>query len=218
MSIIKNSLIVAGLATTLLGCASVEPVLYTGLSSSNQLERNSQGDTGHIRYSYSPPVNWRKYNRLIIDSVAIYQGPDQQFGDMAAEDKAALAAYMQSQFAEKMKTRFTLTSRPDINTLRLKLTITGVKTNTPVLSTLSRFEVAGGIYNGVQAVRGREGLLTGSVIYAVEIYDATNNRLLRAFVAKQYPSPMNIMASVGSLAASEVGIEKGADELAAQLQ
>jgi len=60
-------------------------------------------------------------------------------------------------------------------------------------------------------------LFTGSVIYAVEIYDAPTNRLLAAFVTKQYPGSLNVLATLGSLAAAKTGIEKGADALLAQL-
>lgn len=88
----------------------------------------------------------------------------------------------------------------------------------PIRGTLSRFDLAGGLYNGVQSIRGREGTLTGSVIYAVEISDAPTNHLLRAFVIRQYPNSMNIMASMGALAAAKAGIEKGAEALLAQLR
>jgi len=87
-----------------------------------------------------------------------------------------------------------------------------------VASTLTHFDLAGNLYNGVQAVRGREGLLAGSVSYAVEIYDAPTNRLLSAFVTKQYPGAMNIGASLGAFAAAKTGIEKGADALVADLK
>ncbi|MEH2469936.1 hypothetical protein V1281_000817 [Nitrobacteraceae bacterium AZCC 2161] len=60
--------------------------------------------------------------------------------------------------------------------------------------------------------------MTGSVIYAVEIFDAATSRLLSAFVSKQYPNPYNIKASVGPLAAAEVGIDKGADALMAHMR
>jgi len=182
--------------------------------SSSQLAPNPRDVSGHIPYRYSTPVDWRTYNRIIIDPVVIYQRTDRQFGDMSEDDKADLAAYMQARFAEKLLTRFTLAHDPAPNTLRLRLTLTGAATTTPVLGTLSRFDIAGGLYNGVQAIRGGEGTLTGSVIYAVEIYDTPTNRLLSAFITKQYPGSLNIPASM----AAKTGIEKGADALVAALK
>ena len=45
----------------------------------------------------------------------------------------------------KAKSRFVLAGKPGPNTLRVRLTLTGAKANTPVLGTLSRFDIAGGV-------------------------------------------------------------------------
>ncbi|MGJ7505625.1 MULTISPECIES: DUF3313 family protein [unclassified Variovorax] len=148
----------------------------------------------------------------------IYRGSDAQFDDVSEDDKMFLARYMQSQFTEKLNARFRGASARNVNAVRIKLTLTGAKTNTAVLSTVSRFDLMGGPYNAVQAVRGREGAMTGSVSFAVEIYDASTNELLGAYVAKQYPNAWNLKAGIGARSASVVGIEKGADQLVAYLQ
>jgi hypothetical protein len=205
------------LCAAVAACSSPEPVAYSEVGSSSYLASNRQDESGRVPYRYSTAVDWQTYNRIILDPVAIYRGRDQQFEDMSEADKSTLANYMQNQFAEKLRNRFTLATDPASNTLRVRLTLTGAATTTPVLGTFSRIDMTGGLYNGVQAVRGREGLFTGSVIYAVEIYDAPTNRLLAAFVTKQYPGSLNVLATLGSLAAAKTGIEKGADALLAQL-
>jgi hypothetical protein len=214
----RDRLAIIALCAALAACGSADPVAYSGIASSSQLAPNPKDDSGRVPYRYSTAVDWRSYDRIIIDPVVIYRGPDQQFDDMSEEDKAELARYMQAEFAEKLKTRFQLVSDPTPDTIRVRLTLTGASTNTPVLSTFTKVDLAGGLYNGVQAIRGGEGALSGAVIYAVEIYDAPTNRLLGAFVTKQYPGAMNILASMGSLAASKTGIDKGAEALVAQLR
>ncbi|BBU63012.1 lipoprotein [Methylosinus sp. C49] len=199
-------------------CSSVEPVVFSGVASAPYLEPDRRDGERHVRYRYAAArTDWRSYTRLIVDPVQIYRGPDNQFEDLAEADKAALAEFMQRQFAEKLGGRYALTTASGPGVLRLKLTLTGAAASTPVLSTLSRFDLAGGLYNGVQTVRGGEGLLTGSVTYAVEIEDASTRRLLAAHVAKQYPSPIDIPASIGALSAARAGVENGADALLAQL-
>lgn len=205
------------LCAALAGCASPSPVAYSGLASSAQLAPNPKDSTGRMPLRYWTPVNWRSYQSVILDPVVIYREPDNQFGDLPERDKATLAGYMQAKFTERLGTRFTLASSPASNTLRIRLTLTGAARNKPALSTVTRFDLAGGLYNGVQAVRGREGMFTGSVIYTVEIYDAGDDRLLGAFVTKQYPNAYNLKAGIGSLSAAEAGIRKGADVLMAQL-
>ena len=60
--------------------------------------------------------------------------------------------------------------------------------------------------------------LTGSISYVVEILDASTQELLGAYVAKQYPNAWNLGATFGRLDAARVGIDKGAEELLAQLR
>ena len=213
-----HRLAILALCVALSGCASVAPVPYSGIASSSYLAPNPSDASGHVPYRYSTAVDWRTYNKVIVEPVVIYRGPDQQFGDMSEEDKASLASYMQTRFTEKLGRHFTLVNQRGPNTIRVRLTLTGAVANTPVLGTLSRFDLAGAVYNGVQATRDGEGTMTGSVIYAVEIFDAATSRLLSAFVSKQYPNAYNIKASVGSLAAAEAGIDRGADAFMAQLR
>jgi hypothetical protein len=206
------------LGAALTGCASVTPIAYSEVASSSYLAPNPSDPSGRIPYRYSTSVDWRAYNKVMLEPVVIYRGADQQFGDMSEADKTALANYMRTRFTKELGNRFALASQRGPNTLRVRLTLTGAVVNTPVLGTLSRFDVAGLVYNGVQEVRDGEGSLTGSVIYAVEIFDAPTSRLLGAFVSKQYPNPLNIKASVEPLAAAEAGIDKGAEALLAQLR
>ena len=210
--------VTVGLCVALTGCSTPEPTAYTDLASSRYLTPNAQDDSGHVPYRYAAATNWQSYDKLIIDPVVIYRGQDQQFGDISEMDRAELAGYMHTAFADKLRHRFMLVNEPAPRTLRLRLTLTGAATNTAILAPLTRFDLSGGLYNGVQSVRGGEGLMTGSVLYAVEIYDAETTRLLAAYVTKQYPNAYNVGATMGSLAAAKTGIDKGADALATEVR
>ena len=205
--------VMLALHALLAGCAGPDPVADKGLASASYLAPNRQDDADRIPYAYSTPVNWRSYSRAMVEPVTLYRGADNQFGDLSEEDRAELAHEMQAKFAKKLAAQFEITDRPGPNTLRVKLTLTGAETNTPVISTFTHFDLAGSLYNGVQAIRGGEGMMSGSVNYAVEIYDTTTDRLLDAFVAKQYPGAYNVIATLGSLSAAETGLDKGADAL-----
>lgn len=204
---------------SLAACASTQPVPYAGIASAPQLRPSQHDDSGRIPFEYKTNTDWRRYSGFVLDPVAIYRGSDSQFEDVSEDDKVFLARYMQSQFNDKLNTRF-LRNSPgrSTNAVRIKLTLTGARMNTAVLSTFSRFDLMGGPYNAVQAFRGKEGAMTGSVSFAVEIYDASTNELLGAYVTKQYPNAWNLGAGIGARSASVVGIEKGADQLVAYLQ
>lgn len=150
----NRSIALRGLGTLLLGaavagCATVAPVPYSGMASSAYMAPDKSDASGRVPYRYSTPVDWRAYNRVILEPVVVYRGRDHQFGDMSDKDKATLAAYMQTRFAEGLRGRFALVRERGPETLRIRLTLTGAVANTPVLGTLSRFDVAGAVYNGV---------------------------------------------------------------------
>lgn len=206
------------LCVTLAACSTTQPTAYSGLASSQQLRANEHDATGRVPYEYKSDTDWGKYAAVTIDPVVIYRGADSQFDDISEQEKAHLAKSMKTRFTEKLQTRFRVVPGAGEDVLRIKLTLTGAKANTAVLSTLSRFDLLGGPYNAVQAVRGKEGVLTGSVSFAVEIYDAPTNKLLGAYVSKQYPNAWNLKAGMGAMSASEAGIENGADQLVAYLK
>lgn len=216
MTILTPQRIFLTLCIALVGCASTQPLPYSNLASTPQLRPNPDDTSGRTPYRVSGNTRWQGYSKAIVDPVVIYKGTDNQFEEISEHDKAGLTNYMQTQFTEKLKARFDIVSLPAPKTLRVHLTLTGAKTTTRGLSTF--IGIAGGPYNVVQAIRGKEGAFTGSVSYAVEIFDASSNALLDAYVTKQYPSPMNIRASLGALDASMTGVEKGADELVAQFK
>lgn len=210
--------LIAATCTFLAGCASPKPVAYKGITSSSYLTPNTRDKSEKVPYSYETSGNWQDYTNIIVDQVAIYRGPDNQFEEISEDDKLSLAHYMYAQFTGKLSARFNIVSSPGPNTLRLKLTLTGITKTTPVLGTVSRFDLMGALYNGVQSLRGGEGSFTGSVIYAAEIYDASKSKLLSAYIVKQYPNSLNIGASIGALAAARTGIEKGAEMMVEQLR
>lgn len=213
----RISLALLFLAGGLAGCAS-QPVRYQGLESATQLTTNPQDRAGRVPFVYAASnTDWSRYGAFLLDPVSIYSGPDGQFGDVSDEDKRALARYAQEQFAVALKAKFAAATTPGPNTLRVRVTLTGVETNVPILGTVSKLVPAGAVVNTVQTVRDKQAMLSGSVSYAVEIYDSASNRLLRAYVSKQYPWAENVFASFGTLDAARAGIRMGADDLIVQL-
>jgi hypothetical protein len=215
---VKRLLAVACLGL-LAGCAPTRPVAYKNLSSATELTRNTQDKSGHVPYRYTAPdSDWSRYHSVLIDPVTIYRGPDQQFGRLSDADKTQLANYMQAQFAQALKLHYAVVASPGADTLRIHVTMTGVERTVLVISTVKQLMPVGAVLNTVKSIAGKQSKFMGSITYAVEIYDGASNRLLRAYVSKQYPAAEDIPASLGTLSASEVAIRKGAKALLAQLQ
>ncbi|GGA14436.1 lipoprotein [Dyella caseinilytica] len=201
------------------GCVTNSPVQYRGLDSTAQLTPNLQSQNTHIPLYYSvPDAHLSKYTQVILDTVTVYDGEDQQFGKLSATERQQLAGYMQMQFSQTLGKKYVLTSAPGPDTLRIHLTLTGASASVPVLSTVKQILPVGAVLGTLKSAADSPSRSLGSVTYAVEIYNSQSNQLLRAFVAKQYPAAENISASLGTLSAAETGIEKGAKTLLTQLE
>lgn len=214
---VSSTVAVAVMCAALAACSGTSPVRYTQLQSASQLQPSANDHSGRVPYDYSSGADWQKYSSVIVDPVSIYSGVDNQFEKMSEEGKQELAQYMQEQFTDALRNKFAIVSAPDARTLLVKLTLTGAKPTKQFVGTVTKFDLAGGPYNVVQSIRGKPGMMGGSVSYAVEIYDASTHQLLSAYVAKQYPNAMNVKATFGALSASKTGIKKGADDLVARL-
>ncbi|MCD0278477.1 DUF3313 domain-containing protein [Xanthomonas melonis] len=203
---------------TLFGCASTGPMPYRQLASSSYLRPHDGSRGNRMPYAYQSEVDWSRYRAAIIEPVAIYRGPDAQFENVPEQDKRMLADEMQQHFGNAIARRWRPTLSADRDTLRIRMTLTGAKPSKRVLGTLMKVDLGGGSYNVVQAARGKQGAFSGSVSYAVEIFDAQTDRLLAAYVEKQYPSAINIKASLGAYDAAKAGIRKGAEQLVEGLE
>ncbi|CAD0356001.1 DUF3313 domain-containing protein [Xanthomonas hortorum] len=200
-------------SVTLIGCASTRPMPYSQLPSASYLRLHDGSRGDRMPYSYESQVDWTRYRAALIEPVSIYRGPDAQFEDVPEQDKRMLADYMQQEFGNAIGQRWQRATTAERDSLRVRITLTGAKPSKRVLGTFMKVDIGGGSYNAVQAARGKEGAFSGSVSYAVEIFDAQSNRLLAAYVEKQYPSAMNIKASLGAYDAAKAGIRKGAEQL-----
>lgn len=215
--VLFRTLTIVVLCATIAGCAGTRATTYTGLAASQYLEPTRTDRSGRSPYSYSRHTDWSRYQGAIIDPVVIYRGDDNQFGNMTEEEKDDLANYMHARFSDGLAKHFRIIKAPAADSLRVCLTLTGASKTPPVVGTVPRSSMAGGLHNGVQYVRGGEGTLSGSVTYAVKVCDASSNMLLLARDVEQHPNSFNIGATNGSLTAAKRGIDTGADSLVQEL-
>jgi Protein of unknown function (DUF3313) len=214
ISIVAQRVVVsAGLIAciALSGCASTRPVAYRDLSSSSQLKPVKDGPD---LYEYkNPHDHLATYTALMVDPVTIYRGPDSQFGSVKEPARNTIAQYMERQFAEALGKQFKITDSPSPGRLRLHLTLTGIETSTPVVSTLSHIAPVGLLVNSGLEASGNKGTFFGSVSYAVELYDAVTGELLYASISKETAHALDVTASFGSLDAAKAGVRRGAGHL-----
>jgi hypothetical protein len=201
-------------ALTISGCATTSTPSQA-LSSSAVLRPTSDAKRP---YAYlREGTNFSAYSRAIIPPVSIYAGPDAQFGKLSDSDRQTLAGYMSTQFGQVLGKRFQLVGQPGQGTLRIKLTLTGAKSSTPVLSTVSHVLPVGIVVNAGAQVAGRPGTFSGWVSYAVEIEDAQTGTLLYAYVGSSSANALDITSNFRGLDAAKAGIRSASDRLDKEL-
>lgn len=215
MSRLSSIVPVLSLLSLVAGCTSVSPPAYRGLASATQLEPTGAHD---VPFQFRhPSADLRAFSKLVIDPVTIYDGPDAQFAGVSPEDRKIVADYMQQMFAEVLGEKRGVVPTREPAAARIRLTLTGIVGNTPVLSTVTRLIPIGLAINAGAQVAGREGTFLGSVSYAVEVLDASTGELIYAHVTRQAPAALDITSSVGYLDAAKTGVRIGARRLREEL-
>lgn len=106
MSMRRYFSVAALLAVALAGCTGPQPPAYRGLDMAAQLSPSSGDGSRHIPFHYADNhADLSRYTEIMLDPVAVYSGPDHQFGDLSQEDRLALASYMSGEFAETLKAK-----------------------------------------------------------------------------------------------------------------
>ncbi|TZG32461.1 DUF3313 domain-containing protein [Agrobacterium sp. B1(2019)] len=213
-----RAIFVLGISALCASCSS-KPALYQELASSRQLRATSLQTDQRVAFNTElKPGALKPYASVLLEPVRIYRGKDSQFGDLSEQSKTELARYAGQTFRRELARQQLLELEPDKNTLRMRVTITGATSSVPVLSTATRLTPVGFAMSGLRSIGDKEGNFSGAVIYAVELFDAANDRLVYAFVTRQYPNALNIAATVLPLDAAKAGIERGASTTATALK
>ena len=157
----------------------------------------SQDKAGTESWTYSQPTSvFTKYRTVIVDPTTVYQGPDAQFEGVDPAERSQYAATITDELRRELAKTFPAPARPQADTMRLKVTILGATKTKGGLATATRVTPMGFGLSALKSALGKGGSLTGSILYAVELYDASTNQLLLAAVRRRTPDPLDVPATL----------------------
>lgn len=165
-----------------------------GLSSSRQLTH----DKGESWTYFNPKLDLRKYRDLIIEPTVVYDGPDARFEDVDPADKDKFAGIVDEGLRTELAKGFTIVSRPDPGTARIRVTVLGVDNTTGGVATVTRVTPFGFALNAVKSMADKPGSFTGSVLYAVELNDGVTGELQVAAVRRESPDALDVGATLST--------------------
>lgn len=162
-------------------------------------KKMSQDAPGSESWTYAKPVAvFQKYRTVIVDPTTVYQGPDAQFEGIDPADRYKFAAIITRELQQELVKTFPAPAKPQADTLRIKVTLLGAQRTRGGLATASRVTPFGLATSALKSVRGKQGTLTGSVLYSVEVHDARTKELLLAAVRRRTPDPLDVPATLST--------------------
>jgi Protein of unknown function (DUF3313) len=168
----------------------------TALPSSGKMRQDSPRSES---WTYAQPVAvFTKYRTVIVDDTTVYQGPDAQFDGIDSADRAKYAAMITQELRSEIAKSFPTPARAQADTLRLHVTILGATKTKGGLATATRVTPLGFATSAVKSAIGKKGSFTGSVLYAVELFDGRTNELLLAAVRRRTPDPLDVPATLST--------------------
>ena len=184
----------AALLIALPASAQTKDQAPVGLSSSKKM---SQDKANTESWTYAQPQSvFKKYRTVIVDATTVYKGPDAQFDGVAPADRSQYAAVITSELRQEIAKSFPAPATPQADTLRVKVTILGATKTKGGIATATRVTPMGFGLSAVKSALGKGGSFTGSLLYAVEVYDARTNELLLAAVRRRTPDPLDVPATI----------------------
>jgi hypothetical protein len=159
----------------------------------------TQDKPGGESWTYAQPVEkFRKYRTVIVAPTKVYEGPDAQFEGIDPADRAKYAEIITSELQSELAKSFPAPAKAQADTLRIQVTILGGEKTKGGLATATRVTPIGLGLSAVKSALGKQGTLTGSVLYAVEAFDARTNELLLAAVRRRTPDPLDVPATLST--------------------
>jgi hypothetical protein len=174
--------------------------------------RTSPDDPAAMRY-IKPGEDFRRYDRILLDQVQIYDRPDGHFAGTSPADRQQIARFMEAEFARVLGERRPLAMSVGPDVVRLKLTLVGLEPTRPALATVTHLVPVGAVMNLGKNIAGAQGSFMGSVTYMGDVYDAQTGELLATFLNKRSAEALDITAAVTGLGAARSGVTDGAYKL-----
>lgn len=197
-SLIGLALMTLSLLASTSSSASAETHGQTpaGLASSRKMTKDA---AGRESWTYiQPTAVFLKYRAVIVDPTAVYDGPDARFEGVDLADRSRFAAMITDALRSEIGKSFPAPARAQTNTLRLHTVLLGAEKTTGGVATATRVTPLGFATSALKSALGKSGSFTGSILYAVEIYDARTGELLLAAVRRRTPDPLDVPATLST--------------------
>ncbi len=165
-----------------LGARDVKKAKAGFLDDYSVLEENP-GPGARLRY-LRKGVDWKRYDKMLLDPVQFWRGADVKAGLDEAE-KQGLANYFHSTFYERMSRDYEMVSLPQPGTMRVSIAFTRLGDRNVTLDTVSTYVPQMLLLSEIKTVFTGKPSFVGEAAFEAKFTDAHNGELLAAAVDKR---------------------------------
>lgn len=166
------------------------------VSSTTQM---SPGSPGTESWTYlKPGANLTKYRTVIVEPPKVYEGADAQFGGIDPADRSKYADIMNDALRAELAKSFPTPATAKADTLTVQLTLIGGQKTVGGVATATRIMPIGLAISAFKSATDRQGTLTGSVVYGVELRDGRTGDLLVSAIRRGTPDPLDFKATLST--------------------
>lgn len=169
------------------GCAATQQrrdVVKTGfLGEYSSMLTEGKKNQALLRY-INPDVDWRSYNKVMIDSVSVWK--DKETQDVSPEDLRTLTDFLYSQMQDALSRDYTIVTQPGPGVMRMAFALTEAEASNPVLDTVTSIIPQTRILTGAKGiiVGGKPGFV-GTAGAELKVTDSQTGKVLALAVDRR---------------------------------
>jgi hypothetical protein len=186
----RKQIIAAGLvsALALTGCSKTFQ-RRSGIEKSGFLRDYSQlqeGQKGQAALVYiNAAVNWADYNKILLDPVSVWSGPDGKLSKVPKDQMQALLNYFDAAIRKQLEGTYKFVERPEPGTIHLRVALTEADKSRVVLNLVSTIVPQARTVDTLQSFATGTYGFSGDTQAEMEALDAMTNDRLAAAVDRQ---------------------------------
>ena len=147
-----------------------------------------------------PGVDLTKYRSVIVYAPTVYSGADAQFGTIDLADREKYATIMNDALRTELAKAFPTPPKAKTDTLGVQFTLIGAEKTVGGVATATRILPFGLAANALKSATDKQGTLTGSVVFGVELRDGRTGELLFSAIRRGTPDPLDVEATTSTTA------------------
>jgi len=163
------------------GCAATQQrrnVVESGFLTASEHAMLTEGQKNEALLKYiNPEVDWRSYDKVMIDSVAVWKNKETQ--DVSPEDLQMLTDFAYDQMHNALSLDYTIVTQPGPGVIRAAFAITEAEASNPALDVVTSIIPQTRILTGVKGlvVGGKPGFV-GTAGLEAKFTDAQTGKTL----------------------------------------